>query len=169
MGVVCLNKESVAKDLRFIQNGIGSVPSPFDCYLVMRGLKTLHLRMEAHCHNAHRIALLLESHSPDVVERVLYPGLPSHPQHSLACEQMTPGKGGGMITFFIQGGLESARTFLESLKVFALAESLGGVESLAEHPFCRHISRVCVCSLCVCVCIVQHVSARFILQCLVSC
>jgi cystathionine gamma-lyase len=96
----------------------------------MRGLKTLHVRMDRHAENAMKVARYLEKHSK--VERVIYPGLESHPQHALAKKQMTGF--GGMITFFIKGGLPEARTFLEKVKLFTLAESLGGVESLIEHP-----------------------------------
>jgi cystathionine gamma-lyase len=101
-----------------------------DCFLVMRGLKTLHVRMDRHAENAMKVAQFLEKHPK--IERVIYPGLPSHPQHALARKQM---KGfGGMITFFVKGGLPEARSFLERVKLFTLAESLGGVESLIEHP-----------------------------------
>lgn len=130
MGALLLNDAELYQRLKFLQNGMGAVPSPFDCFLVLRGLKTLHLRMSAHQQNAFKLALFLESHSK--VERVIYPGLPSHPQHELAKKQM---KGfGGMITIFLRGGIIQSRAFLENLKYFALAESLGGVESLAEHP-----------------------------------
>jgi cystathionine gamma-lyase len=101
-----------------------------DCFLVMRGLKTLHVRMDRHAQSAMEIARYLEKH-PNV-ERVIYPGLESHPQHQLARKQMSGF--GGMITFFIKGGLPEARSFLEKVKLFTLAESLGGVESLIEHP-----------------------------------
>ena len=101
-----------------------------DSFLVLRGLKTLHVRMERHAANAARVARFLEGHPQ--VERVTYPGLPSHPQHGLAARQM---KGfGGMLTFVIRGGLEAARAFLKGVRIFACAESLGGVESLIEHP-----------------------------------
>ena len=116
--------------LAFLQNATGGVASPFDSFLVLRGLKTLHLRMKAHCENAQRVAEYLESHP--AVERVIYPGLPSHPQHELARKQMNGF--GGMITALLRGGLEESRTFLERCRIFALAESLGGVESLIEHP-----------------------------------
>jgi cystathionine gamma-lyase len=116
--------------LKFLQNAVGATPGPFDCWLVLRGIKTLAVRMERHAQNAQRLAEFLESHTK--VERVIYPGLPSHPGHTLAKQQM---KGfGGMMTFFPKGGLNEARTFLESLQTFTLAESLGGVESLIEHP-----------------------------------
>jgi len=130
MGVLALNNEDLYKRLKFLQNSIGAVPAPFDCYMALRGLKTLAVRMEQHTKNATAVAKWLEAHPK--VEKVIYPGLSSHPQHTLAREQM---RGfGGMITFFLRGGLRESRTFLESLRVFTLAESLGAVESLAEHP-----------------------------------
>lgn len=129
-GVLATNSADLNERLRFIQNGLGAVPAPFDCYLALRGLKTLHLRMERHQSNAMAVARLLEGHR--MVERVAYPGLPSHPQHQLALRQ-TSGHG-GMVTFWIKGGLLQASAFLESLQLFALAESLGAVESLAESP-----------------------------------
>jgi cystathionine gamma-lyase len=116
--------------LAFLQNATGAVPSPFDSFLVLRGLKTLHLRMRAHCANAERVAGMLAAHS--AVDKVIYPGLSSHPQHELAKKQMHGF--GGMITMLIKGGLEESRRFLERCRIFALAESLGGVESLIEHP-----------------------------------
>ena len=130
MGCLVTNDEETNRQLRFVQNGAGAVPSPFDCYLALRGLKTLHVRMEAAQKNAGAIASFLESHQK--VERVLYPGLISHPQHELASKQASGY--GAMITFFVKGGLEEAASFLGSLKVFTLAESLGAVESLAESP-----------------------------------
>ena len=129
-GAVVTDDPRLYSKLKFIQNAVGAVPSPLDCFLVMRGLKTLHLRMERHAQNAMEIARYLETHPR--VERVIYPGLESHPQHALARKQMSGF--GGMITFLIRGGLAEARSFLERLKIFTLAESLGGVESLAEHP-----------------------------------
>ncbi|MGM0558782.1 MAG: cystathionine gamma-synthase [Myxococcota bacterium] len=129
-GAVVTNNDDFADQLHFLQNSIGAVPGPMDCWLVLRGLKTLHVRMRQHEENARRIAAWLEDH--DAVERVLYPGLESHPQYDIAVEQM---KGaGGMITFYLKDGLEKARDMLESVEIFALAESLGGVESLIEHP-----------------------------------
>jgi cystathionine gamma-lyase len=116
--------------LGFLQNAVGAVPSPFDSFLVTRGLKTLHLRMQRHCENAMEIARHLERHPR--VEKVLYPGLESHPQHALAKQQMHGF--GGMITVILKGDLASTRRFLERCEIFALAESLGGVESLIEHP-----------------------------------
>lgn len=128
--VVVGNSPELGEQLSFLQNAIGSVPSPFDSFLILRGIKTLAVRMERHCENAQMIAQYLEKHPQ--VERVLYPGLPSHPQHAIAAKQMK--LGGGMITMFLKGGLESSRRFLERARVFSLAESLGGVESLIEHP-----------------------------------
>lgn len=116
--------------LGFLQNATGAVLSPFDSFLVLRGLKTLALRMRAHADSALKIALYLESHPK--VEKVLYPGLKSHPDYALAQRQMA--SPGGMITFFLKGGLAESKVFLEKTRLFALAESLGGVESLIEHP-----------------------------------
>jgi cystathionine gamma-lyase len=130
-GVAVTSDAGIAERLGFLQNAVGSVPSPFDCFLVTRGLKTLAVRMQRHCENALAVAQWLERHPR--VERVLYPGLASHPQHALAKRQMR-GLGGGMVSMFIRGGLEDARRFLGRCRVFALAESLGGVESLIEHP-----------------------------------
>lgn len=130
MGVLATSNEEIYTKLKFLQNSMGAIPAPFDCYMALRGLKTLHLRMREHSKNALEVATFLESHP--LVDSVIYPGLASHPQHELAKRQM---RGfGGMITFFIKGGLDESRVFLESLKLFALAESLGAVESLAEHP-----------------------------------
>ncbi|HLT92866.1 MAG TPA: cystathionine gamma-synthase [Woeseiaceae bacterium] len=129
-GVAVTDDDALAEKLAFLQNSVGAVPGPFDCFLALRGLKTLDVRMERHCRNALAIAEWLERHPR--VERVLYPGLASHPQHALARQQMTGF--GGIITFFIAGGLAEARAFLERCRVFALAESLGGVESLVDHP-----------------------------------
>jgi cystathionine gamma-lyase len=130
MGVLALNNDALYERLKFLQNAIGAVPAPFDCYMALRGLKTLHVRMQRHAENAMKVAQFLEK-SPKV-QRVIYPGLPSHPQHEIAKKQM---RGyGGMITFFLKGGIDQSRVFLEKLKLFALAESLGAVESLAEHP-----------------------------------
>ena len=129
-GVTVTADDDVAERLRFIQNSVGAVPSPHDCFLVLRGLKTLHLRMARHQENALTLARHLEQHP--AVEKVIYPGLPSHPQHELAARQASGF--GGMISFVIKGGLDAARTALERFEVFALAESLGGVESLVEHP-----------------------------------
>ena len=129
--VVCSEERGDLKEkLDFLSNSIGSIMSPFDSFLVLRSLKTLAVRMEKHCENASRVATFLQNHK--AVEEVYYPGLSSHPQHDLAKNQM---KGfGGMITIVLKGGLESAKSFLRRTKLFSLAESLGGVESLIEHP-----------------------------------
>lgn len=129
-GVLVTSSDELYEKYKFMQNAIGAVPAPMDCFLVMRGLKTLHIRMERHAQNAMELARYLESHPK--VDKVIYPGLDSHPQHAVARKQMSGF--GGMITFFIKGGLDEARTFLEKVRVFTLAESLGGVESLIEHP-----------------------------------
>jgi len=130
-GVAVVGDGDLGDRLAFLQNAVGAIAGPFDSFLAMRGLKTLHLRMERHCANGQRIAEWLEQHP--AVERVIYPGLLSHPQHQLAARQMTGGFG-GMITAILRGGLAKSRRFLERCSVFALAESLGGVESLIEHP-----------------------------------
>jgi len=129
-GVVAGRDEGIKERLKFIQNGIGAIPSPFDSYLALRGLKTLHLRMQRHEENAKKIANFLQT--SDKVEKLYYPGLPSHPQHNIAKKQMSGF--GGMITLWLKGGIKESRQFLENLHIFALAESLGGVESLANHP-----------------------------------
>ena len=129
-GAVVVKDNGLSERLWYLQNAVGAIAGPFDSFLALRGLKTLALRMQRHCENAQEIARWLETH-PNV-DHVLYPGLGSHPQHELAVRQM-PGFG-GMITFFINGGLQAARRFLERCQLFALAESLGGVESLIEHP-----------------------------------
>lgn len=129
-GALVVRDPELAQRIAFIQNSCGAVPGPQDCYLTLRGLKTLHLRMERHTSNAMRIASYLEGQAK--VEKVIYPWLASHPQHALAQRQM---KGaGGMISMVLAGGLEASRRFLTALHVFTLAESLGGVESLVEHP-----------------------------------
>jgi len=127
--VVGQNKE-LAEQMAFLHNSVGAVAGPFDSFLAMRGLKTLHLRMRAHCAGASVLAAWLEKHS--AVERVIYPGLKSHPQHALAKRQMDGP--GGIISVEVKGGLRKARRVLERCHLFALAESLGGVESLIEHP-----------------------------------
>jgi cystathionine gamma-lyase len=129
IAVVGDNKE-LAEQMAFLQNSVGSIAGPFDSFLALRGLKTLALRMERHAANAMQIASWLQEHPK--VESVVYPGLASHPQHELARKQMRAF--GGMITMFLKGGEPEARRFLERCQVFALAESLGGVESLIEHP-----------------------------------
>jgi cystathionine gamma-lyase len=131
-GVAVIRKDEALRErLGYLQNAIGGVASPFDAFLTLRGVKTLALRMERHCANALAIAQFLERHPK--VERVYYPGLDSHPQKALADRQMH-GHYGGMVTAVLHGGLEASRRFLERCKLFALAESLGGVESLIEHP-----------------------------------
>ena len=129
-GAVLTSDVALAEKLRFLQNAIGAVPSPFDCFLVLRGLKTLPVRMERHVRTAQQLATWLSQHP--AVERVYYPGLPSHPQHALAKTQMAGP--GGMISFVVNGGLPKARALLETVRLFVCAESLGGVESLIEHP-----------------------------------
>jgi cystathionine gamma-lyase len=129
-GFCCTRDQALADRMYFLQNSIGAVPGQLDCFLVMRGVKTLPVRMERHQRNAAAVAHFLLSHPK--VEKVTWPGLDSHPQHALATKQM---KGfGGMLTFVIKGGLPAARAFFRALKIFACAESLGGVESLIEHP-----------------------------------
>lgn len=129
-GVLALNDEKVYNDLKFLQNAAGSVPGPMDCFLVMRGIKTLGIRMERHSSNALKIAQFLEDHP--AVKQVLYPGLESHPQHELAKRQMS--NFGGMVSIILDSE-EAARRMVTKTKLFALAESLGGVESLIEHPY----------------------------------
>jgi cystathionine gamma-lyase len=130
-GAVAIGEDAdLAERLGFLQNAVGAIAGPFDAFLALRGLKTLALRMERHCTSAARIATWLEAHPK--VERVYYPGLDSHPQHALAKTQMAAF--GGMVTAILKGGLDEARRFLERCALFALAESLGGVESLIEHP-----------------------------------
>ncbi len=134
-GVLVTGDADMAERLRFHQNSVGSVLGPFDSYLVLRGIKTLDLRMRRHCESAAQIADMLRSHS--AVRSVIYPTQESHPQHAMACRQMQidgAPAGGGMITIELEGDLAASRRFLESLSVFTLAESLGGVESLVNHP-----------------------------------
>jgi cystathionine gamma-lyase len=129
-GAVMTSDEDLHARLRFVQNAVGGVPSPLDAFLVLRGLKTLPVRMDRHQANALVLARFLSAHPQ--VEKVTYPGLPDHPQHALAARQM---RGfGGMLTFVVRGGLPAAEAFLRAVRVFACAESLGGVESLIEHP-----------------------------------
>ena len=129
--VICSGqKPELADQILYLQNAVGSIMSPFDSFLLLRSLKTLAVRMERHCDNAMKIASFLDTH--EAIEKVIYPGLKSHPHHGIANKQM---RGyGGMITLVLKGGLESAKSFLERTEIFSLAESLGGVESLIEHP-----------------------------------
>lgn len=129
-GFVCTSRDDISQKMYFLQNAVGGVQGAMDSFLVMRGVKTLHVRMDRHQQNAMKLSQFLSTHP--MVNKVTYPGLETHPQHALARKQM---KGfGGMMTFDMKGGLEAARTFLKSVQVFACAESLGGVESLIEHP-----------------------------------
>lgn len=129
-GAIVTSRPELYENLKFHQNAVGGVPGPFDSWLVLRGLKTLSVRMREHEKNAMAIAQFLEKHPK--IEKVVYPGLQSHPQHALACSQM---KGfGGMLSCVVKGGLNGAKDFLQGTKLFALAESLGGVESLIGHP-----------------------------------
>jgi cystathionine gamma-lyase len=129
-GAIATNDREIYEQLGFLQNSCGAILGPFDSFLTLRGLKTLSVRMARHCENAGRISQFLAEH--EKVGNVIYPGLSSHPQHALARTQM---RGmGGMISFNLRGDLEGARRFLANLRIFALAESLGGVESLVEHP-----------------------------------
>ncbi len=129
-GVLVTANAQIAEQLSFLQNAVGAVQGPFDSFLALRGLKTLHLRVERTCQNALQIARFLEAHP--AVEKVIYPGLASHPQHALAKAQMSGF--GGIISVVVKGGLAVATKMLERCELFALAESLGGVESLIEHP-----------------------------------
>ncbi len=129
-GVAVVSTQDLAERMAFLQNSIGAVAGPFDSFLALRGVKTLALRMQAHCANALELAKWLEKHP--AVKRVIYPGLKSHPQRALARRQMHGG--GGIVTIEVTGGLRKARRVLERCHLFALAESLGGVESLADHP-----------------------------------
>jgi cystathionine gamma-synthase len=129
-GIVALDDDGLADRLRFTQNAAGAVPSPFDCYLLLRGVKTLGVRMDRHCANAKTVVDLLVGHA--AVERVLYPELPDHPGHAAAAKQMRDF--GGMVSFTLRGGAESAKRVAGATRLFTLAESLGAVESLIEHP-----------------------------------
>jgi cystathionine gamma-lyase len=128
--VVVGDNRELAEQMAFLQNSIGAVQGPFDSFLALRGLKTLHLRMKAHCENAQALAEWLETHP--AVEKVIYPGLSSHPQHELAKRQMHGF--GGIIAIVMKGGFEAAKQLCENTQLFTLAESLGGVESLINHP-----------------------------------
>lgn len=132
MGVAAFNSEVILQKLSFLQNAIGAIPSPFDCWLAHRGLKTLHLRARESTHNATAVAKALEA-SPNVIA-VNYPGLKSHPHHAIAVKQHRNGMGGGMLSFRIKGGSAAAERFCQVTNIFTLAESLGGVESLVEVP-----------------------------------
>jgi cystathionine gamma-synthase len=129
-GFVATNDDALAAGVGFVQNAAGAVPSPFDCYLTLRGIKTLAVRMDRHCENARAVAEMLASHP--AVERVLWPGLPSHPGHDVAAKQMRDF--GGMVSFTLRGGEAAALDVVARTEVFTLAESLGAVESLIEHP-----------------------------------
>jgi cystathionine gamma-lyase len=129
-GALVMRRDDLHERLAFLQNAVGAVPGPLDCFLVLRGLKTLHVRMERHEENARLVAERLRGHRK--ISRVTWPGLPEHPQHELARKQMSGF--GGMLTFVLEGGLPAARSFLKALRLFTCAESLGGVESLIEHP-----------------------------------
>jgi len=128
--VIVGDNADLAERMAFLQNSAGAVQGPFDSFLALRGLKTLHLRMKAHCENAQAIAEFLQEH--EAVQDVIYPGLSSHPQHALAERQMDGF--GGMLSFRVKGGFEAAKRFCERTQLFTLAESLGGVESLVNHP-----------------------------------
>lgn len=131
MGAIIVNDDALAQKLAFIQNACGAVPGPQDCFLVLRGIKTLHLRMQRHCENGKTISEFLTSHPK--VEKVYYPGLKDHKNHSIAASQMRDF--GGMLSFTLKGDqMVDVKTFLEKVKLFSLAESLGGVESLCGHP-----------------------------------
>jgi cystathionine gamma-lyase len=128
--VVVGGDADLAEQMTFLQNSVGGVQGPFDSFLALRGLKTLHLRMKAHCENAQQLAEWLQTHP--AVDKVIYPGLASHPQHALAKRQMHGF--GGMLSVYLKGGFEAAKRFMERTELFACAESLGGVESLVNHP-----------------------------------
>ena len=129
--VVCAeDKEDLSNEMFYLSNSVGGILSPFDSFLLLRSLKTLSVRMDRHCESALKLSKFLENHK--AIEKVIYPGLTSHPQHNVAKKQMH--KFGGMITAILKGGLNASKTFLENTKIFSLAESLGGVESLIEHP-----------------------------------
>jgi len=129
-GFVATNNAAIAEQIGFVQNAVGAVPSPFDCYLVLRGIKTLAVRVDRHCENAQIVAAMLQTHAR--VREVRYPGLTDHPGHAIAARQMRAP--GGMISFAVHGGRDAALQVVRRTKVFTLAESLGAVESLIEHP-----------------------------------
>jgi cystathionine gamma-lyase len=128
--IVVGDDAGLAEQMSFLQNAVGGVQGPFDSFLALRGLKTLHLRMKAHCENAQQLAEWLQTHP--AVDKVVYPGLASHPQHALAARQMHGF--GGMLSVWLKGGFDAAKRFMERTELFACAESLGGVESLVNHP-----------------------------------
>jgi cystathionine beta-lyase len=131
LGSLVVNDDTLAERLRFIQNASGAVPSPMDCFLVLRGIKTLHVRMERHCENAAQIAAFLQQHPK--IEQVYWPGFETHPNHTVAKQQMNAF--GGMLSFVPEkSSFAMAQKIITSLKIFTLAESLGGVESLVGHP-----------------------------------
>ena len=131
MGATCTNNDKIQEQLAFIANSCGAVPGPMDSFLVMRGIKTLHLRMERHCYNGRKVAEFLKAHPK--IDKVYWPGFPEHPNHAIAKKQMRDF--GGMISFTIKGNsMETAFKMASGMKVFSLAESLGGVESLIGHP-----------------------------------
>jgi cystathionine beta-lyase/cystathionine gamma-synthase len=129
-GAVVMSDKKLHDKVRFAQNAAGAIPGPIDCWLVLRGIRTLAVRMDRHCSNAAKIAEFLSRHPK--VSQVLYPGLVSHPQHDLAHRQMS--SYGGMVSFHLAGDFAACKQLLRNVKVFAVAESLGGVESLIEHP-----------------------------------
>jgi cystathionine beta-lyase/cystathionine gamma-synthase len=129
-GAVVVSDEELHQNIRFAQNAVGAVPGPLDCWLALRGTKTLAIRLEKHCSSAMRIANFLSTH--EKVLQVFYPGLESHPNHQVGKSQMRAY--GGMVSFYLKGNCESCKSLLRELKIFTLAESLGGVESLADHP-----------------------------------
>ena len=129
-GVIATNNQKYADNISFLQNSVGAIQGPFDSFLAMRGLKTLSVRMERHNYNALSVAKFLEKHKS--IEKVIYPWLDSFPQYDLAKSQMSGG--GGMVSFYLKGNLKKTFKFLENCELFSLAESLGGVESLIEHP-----------------------------------
>ena len=129
-GIIITNDEEIHEQMKFVQKTIGAVPSPFDCWLTLLGVKTLHLRMERHASNAQVVAEFLESHPQ--VEKITYPGLKSHPQHEVAQEQMDGFS--GMISFELKGGISAGKTLMNAVKLCSLAESLGAVETMITHP-----------------------------------
>lgn len=129
-GAVATSDAQLYEKVRFAQNAAGAVPGPFDCWLVLRGIRTLAVRMDRHCSNAQKIAEFLAQHPR--VSKTIYPGLDQHPQHELATRQMR--SFGGMVSFHLKGGFETCKQLLKQVKIFTVAESLGGVESLIEHP-----------------------------------